>query len=153
AQGNDLFHDANAKQSTLKGNPEVVALKDGHEIHAPALVIMGADEKNGQEAYAIGKGWFKGQAVADGAANSQPRTLTARWTDRMHYRKDPTSELVTLTGAAVVEDPEHKQMLSGEQIKLTLTPDPDAKAVPGAPKVKPRRLEVTGRVTAKGPDV
>lgn len=149
AHGNDLYHDAATKQTTLKGTPEVVAIKEGNEIHAPALVMLAADGKTGAEAYALGAGWFKGQPGAGGEA----RPISARWQDRMHYRKDGETELLTLAGAAMVEDPDRKQTLSGEQIKLTLAPDPNAKSAPGTPKVKPRRLEVSGRVAARGPDL
>src|SRR5205085_638359 len=38
ARGNDLFHDARVKRTTLTGVPEMVAAKDTHEIHAPELV-------------------------------------------------------------------------------------------------------------------
>jgi lipopolysaccharide export system protein LptA len=149
AHGSDLYHDAASKQTTLKGTPEVVAIKDGNEIHAPALVLLAADGKAGAEAYALGAGWFKGQP----GTGTDARPLTARWQDRMHYRKDGDVELLTLAGAAVFEDPERKQTLSGEQIKLTLAPDPNAKTATGGAKVKPRRLEVTGRVAARAPEL
>ncbi len=147
----DLFHDALTKQTTLKGAPEVVALKDGHEIHAPELVLVNSDKSGAQEAFANGAGYFKGHIAGEQAGKDGPRTLTAVWRDKMQYRKEAVSgiELITLIGAAAVEDPERKQSLAGEQIKLTLAPDPNAKdGRPGDPKVKPRRLEVTGRVAA-----
>ena len=49
----------------------------------------------------------------------------------MHYRKEAGQELITLIGAAVVDDAERKQTLSGEQIKLTLALT-NAKPVAGA---------------------
>lgn len=151
AHGNDLAHDAQSKQTTLRGVPEVVALKDGHEIHAPAIVLLGADGKQGAEAYALGAGWFKAQP---GQGQGADRPLTARWQDRMHYRKEANTELITLSGAAVVEDPERKQTLSGEQIKLTLAAAPQPTgAAPGQARVRPRRLEVTGRVAARSPEL
>jgi hypothetical protein len=149
----DLFHDALAKQTTLKGAPEVVALKDGHEIHAPEFVLVNSDGKGANEAFANGAGYFKGHVAGDQAGKDGPRTFTAVWRDKMHYRKDDGVETITLIGAAAFEDPERKQTLAGEQIKLTMAPDQTAKAnAPGDAKLKPRRLEVTGRVAADTPD-
>jgi lipopolysaccharide export system protein LptA len=144
----DLFHDSVAKSTTLKGAPEVVALKDGHEIHAPELVLMNSDAKGAQDAFANGTGYFKGHVTGDQAGKEGPRTFTAVWRDKMHYHKADGEETITLIGSAAFEDPDRKQSLAGEQIKLTLAPDPTAKSAPGDPKLKPRRLEVTGRVAA-----
>jgi len=155
AHGTELYHDAITKQTTLRGSPEVVALKDGHEIHAPELVLVNSDAK-GQEAIARGRGYFKGQVAGNNDAAGSTRTLTAHWRDKLHYRKEEGQEVITLIGAATVEDPDRKQSLGGEQIKLTLAPNstnppPDK---PGStPRVKPRRLEVTGRVTAQSPEL
>jgi len=43
AHGNDLVYDARTKGNTLKGTPEMVAVKEGHEIHAPELIMYGAE--------------------------------------------------------------------------------------------------------------
>jgi hypothetical protein len=155
AHGQELFHDALTKQSTLRGTPEVVALKDGHEIHAPELILVNAD-KSGQEAIARGQGFFKGQVNGEQGRGDNARQLTARWRDKLHYRKDDGVDVITLIGAATVEDPERHQSLSGDQIRLTLAPTagvaPPSK--PGAaPRVRPRRLEVTGRVAAQSPEL
>jgi hypothetical protein len=144
----DLFHDALTKQTTLKGTPDVVALKDGHEIHAPELVFVNSDAKGAQDAYANGAGYFKGHMSGEQAGKEGPRAFTAVWRDKMHYRKDQGEETITLIGSASFEDPDRKQSLAGEQIKLTMAPDPTAKGAAGDPKLKPRRLEVTGRVAA-----
>lgn len=153
AHGNDLFHDAARKHSILKGRPEVVAIKDGNEIHAPELVLVNAEGQTGAEAFARGAGYFKGQITAQQGGNDGPRAIVARWRDRMHYRKDDGQELITLTGAASFDDPERDQSLGGEQIKVTMAPDPSAPATPSQPRMKPRRLEVTGGVRARSAEL
>lgn len=155
AHGQELFHDALTKQSTLRGTPEVVALKDGHEIHAQELVLVNAD-KSGQEAIARGRGYFKGQVNGEQGNGNEARQLTARWRDKLHYRKDDGHDVITLIGAATVEDPEKQQSLSGDQIRLTLAPT-TGQAPPtnpgSAPRAKPRRLEVTGHVAAQSSEL
>jgi hypothetical protein len=153
AHGNDLFHDAARKHSILKGRPEVVAIKDGHEIHAPELVLVNAEGSGRAEAFARGAGYFKGQLTGQQAGRDGPRAVVARWRDRMHYRKEDGQELITLTGAASFEDPDRDQSLAGEQIKVTMAPDPAAAPTPGQPRMKPRRLEVTGNVQARSAEL
>ena len=149
AHGNDLFHDALTKTTTLKGSPEVTVIKEGHEIHAPKLVLTNGDTPGSQGATAEGEGYFRGQMSGDQAGGEGNRSVIARWHDRMHYRKEDGLEQIHLAGDALFEDLERKQAISGDQIKLTLAPEPqapDKPTVPGPPKVKPRRLEVTGHV-------
>jgi lipopolysaccharide export system protein LptA len=163
ARGTDLFHDARAKTTTLKGSPEMVAVKDGHEIHAPVLVLYGAESKEGQQAQARGAGYFR---LRD-QTGAEPRTVEARWRELMVYRKDNGRDLLTLTREAVFEDRANGQALRADQIKLLLAPDPkaaDPKAAAAAkPPAKPeaataarplpQRLEALGHVTARSPEL
>ncbi|MFL5329433.1 MAG: LptA/OstA family protein [Gemmataceae bacterium] len=155
AHGNDLFHDANTKLTTLKGTPEVTAIKEGHEIHAPQIVLSAPDAAGGQGATAEGEGYFRGQMTGEEGGEGG-HTVIARWRDRMHYRKEGGLEQIHLAGAAGFEDLERKQSISGDQIKLTLAPEAvpsDRPAALGPGRSKPRRLEVTGSVTAKSPEL
>ena len=56
AHGNDLVYDSQTKGSTLKGVPEMIALKEGHEIHAPELVMYGPEAQQGRHAEAQRRG-------------------------------------------------------------------------------------------------
>src|SRR5437773_10920273 len=57
AHGTDLFHDARAKTTVLRGSP-MVAVQDGNQIHAPELVFYGAESKEGKQVVARGAGRF-----------------------------------------------------------------------------------------------
>src|SRR5205823_1778128 len=118
ARGTELFHDAIAKTTTLTGVPETVALKDGNEIHAPKLVIYGADAKQGQHAEAVGPGFFR---MLDRTGSQ--RTVHAHWKERLVYRKEESRDLLTLTGEAVFDDKAGGQTLSADTLKLLLSPD------------------------------
>jgi hypothetical protein len=165
AHGNDLFYDARTKGSTLKGVPEMVAVKDGHEIHAPEMTMFGAEAQQGRHAEAHGKGYFR---LVDRAGTK--RTVDARWRDLMTYRQDEGHDLVTLTGEAEFEDRENHQQLDADLLKLWMVPEP--KPAPGsqpaappatakpkaatdddAPKFHPQRLEATGHVVLRTPDL
>jgi lipopolysaccharide export system protein LptA len=157
AHGNDLYHDARTKTTTLKGSPEMVAVKDGNVIHAPELVLFGADAKEGQQAIARGAGHFR-MLDRDGSK----RSVEARWRDQCLYRKDDGHDLLTLTGDAVFEDRDNKQMLRADQLKLWLAPDPKRAAAVGPPppgpdgpteRPRPRKLEAIGHVSARSPDL
>src|SRR5581483_4049451 len=109
------------KATTLKGAPEMVAVKDGNEIHAPELVMHRDDPKGGQHAEAHGTGYFRGfDRAADGTGPK--RTVEARWRDLMVYRREDGRDLITLTGAARFDDKENNQTLAADQIKLTMAP-------------------------------
>jgi lipopolysaccharide export system protein LptA len=170
ARGNDLFHDARTKKSTLTGIPEMVAAKDTHEIHAPELVLYGADSVEGQQAQARGPGYLR--------LNDKDRRGLARWKQLLIYRKEDLLERITLTGQASFDElpqagqPQAApvQSIRGDQIKLALLGDPPAgdskaagakalqSAAPSAgtgelPRRKPKSLEVDGHVIAHTPDM
>jgi lipopolysaccharide export system protein LptA len=160
AHGNDLVYDAKTKATTLRGAPEMVALKEGNEIHAPELIMYSPDEKQGRNAEAHGAGFFRMLDQGGGK-----RTVEARWRDRMTYREEPGHNLLTLTGEARFEDRENHQTLQADLLKLWLTPEqkpltapPPTPAAAGAadqppPKIHPQRVEATGRVAMQTPDM
>jgi lipopolysaccharide export system protein LptA len=151
ARGNDLFHDARAKSTTLTGQPETVALKDGNEIHASVLVLYGADSAEGDHAVARGAGHFR---MHDRAGNQ--RTIVARWTEELVYRKETGRDQVTLTGQAVFEDPAGGQKLQADSLRLLLAPDSKvakSKAPADGSKRRPQRIEAFGHVSAHAPDL
>lgn len=152
ARGNDLFHDAIAKTTTLHGQPETVALKEGNEIHAPVLILHGGDDKTQQHAEARGAGYFR---MLD--RNGQQRTVMGRWKDRLVFRKEESRDALTLTGEATFEDPASGQFLRGDTIKLVMSPDskgidPRALGTTGS-RPKPQRLEAYGNVVARAPEI
>lgn len=157
ARGTDLHYDARSKSTSLKGSPEMVAIKDGHEIHAPELVMYSAESKDGQYAEAHGAGYFR---LTDRAGTK--RTVEARWRDQMIYRRENKLDLLTLVGEASFEDRGNNQSLRADQLKLSMAPEANApdKAEPqkpsadgNAPKFRPQRLEATGHVSAQSPEL
>jgi lipopolysaccharide export system protein LptA len=162
AHGNDLVYEARTKGSTLKGLPEMVALKDGHEIHAPELTMFGADGKVGRRAEAHGAGYFR---LLDKTGTK--RTMEARWRDFMTYQQNEGGDLLTLNGDAAFEDRENNQLLRSDSLKLWVAPDPKPAGTPpiqsdskpkatdddDTPKFHPQRLEATGHVFLRTPDL
>ena len=167
AHGNDLVYDAKTKGNTLKGTPEMVAFKEGHEIHAPELVMFGAEAQQGRRAEAHGAGYFR---LLD--RTGPKRTVEARWRDLMTYRQEEGHDLITLTGNGVFEDRENNQLLQADLIKLWMAPEPKppagaapppakpqskdgkpAAAGEDPPKFHPQRLEATGHVFLRSPDL
>ncbi|MBL8796264.1 MAG: hypothetical protein JNM56_20360, partial [Planctomycetia bacterium] len=165
AFGNDLVYDARTRQSTLKGAPEMVALKDGHEIRARVLVLSGVGDKQSQQAEIEGPGIIN---MLDG--NTKERTLQARFKTKLVTGKDGNFDVLTLTGDAAFEELEPGQQLTaGQQPKLKQLLQADRLKVwlePGAPGAKsgtrpagdtqrhrPHHVEAVGRVVAKSPDM
>jgi hypothetical protein len=148
AMGNDFFYDARTKESILKGTPEMVALKDGHEIHAQELRMENAGQKELQKAKANGPGRI---AMLD--AKSGKRTMHARWTKELDFNKEGANDCLTLTGDAAFEDKEQDWQLRADRLKVWLKPADAAAA--GAPpqRNKPDHLEATGHVRTDSPDL
>jgi hypothetical protein len=169
AHGTDLVHDAKAKSTTVRGEPRVVVLQNGHQLFTPELVLYGADSKDAQQAVARGPGEAhlltgtadpKQPSARGGPAS--PHVVVASWRDQCVYRKEEAFNLLTLTGDAVFEDPANGHRLRADQIRLWLTPDqpqPAAavKAPAGGPtanpNVRPRKMEATGQVAVRSPDL
>jgi hypothetical protein len=160
AYGNDLFHDARKRLSILKGDPEMVALKDGNEIHARALWLQTTDVRNTHEATAIGPGYVGMLDRTEGAAHKESttmeRTLQARWTDKLLYQKDGNLDCLTLTGDAAFIDLQHGQQLRAQRLKVWLEPADPGSPVPAEgeqQRLRPQHLEAKGRVTADAPEM
>jgi lipopolysaccharide export system protein LptA len=131
AYGNDFFYDARTRQSILKGEPSMTAVKEGNKIVARELHLV--EQKGAQEATALGPGWID---LFDKQTGKHPRH--ARWRDRLEYRKDGAFDLLVLTkDAAFFEDKDgeplkdldeafrdrpHEQFLKAETLKVWLTP-------------------------------
>jgi lipopolysaccharide export system protein LptA len=150
ASGHDLHYDARTRQSTLTGNPQIHAMKDGNEILAHELVLTGIDKKETQQAKARGPGKID---MLDRAKGN--RTLHARWKDLLTYTKEGPYDCLILTGDAVFEDEEHGQNLQAQKIKVWLEPV-DANN-PGAKdqqqRLRPHHLEAYGQVRIESSDL
>jgi lipopolysaccharide export system protein LptA len=148
AMGSDFFYDARTKESVLKGDPEMVALKDGHEIHARELRMENAGQKDIQKAKARGPGRI---AMLD--AKSGKRTMHARWKDELDFNKEGANDCLTLTGGAAFADAEQGWQLRADRLKLWLQPAAQALAGAVPQRNKPHHLEATGHVTGGSPDL
>jgi hypothetical protein len=169
AHGIDLVYDAKAKATTLRGGPRVVVLQNGHQLFTPELVLYGADSKDAQHAVARGPGeahLLTGSTdpkrPPDRGGPAAPHVVVASWRDQCVYRKEEAFNLLTLAGDAVFEDPANGHRLRADQIRLWLTPDQPptaaaakapAGAAPANPNVRPRKMEATGQVAVRSPDL
>src|SRR5205085_10050218 len=80
----------------------------------------------------------------------------ARWREQLVFVKQEGHDLLTLTGGASFEDPANGETIQGDQIKLLLAGQPAGALAPESgerPAPRPQRLEVTGRVVARSPDL
>lgn len=160
AMGNDLVYNAVTRQSIIKGDPEMVAMKDGNEIYARQLILSGMGEKDGQQATARGPGRIELRDPKTGR-----RTLHALWKDTLVSSKEGTLDVLTLTGDAAFEDKENGQQLHAEVLKVWLEPDEkkspppagsaarDSSAAEQSRRVRPHHLDARGKVTARSPEM
>jgi lipopolysaccharide export system protein LptA len=162
AHGNDFFYDKLKGLTTLKGTPQMWALKEGNEIQAPELQLV--DDKGNQQATALGEGRI---LMLDKATGKRP--LEAQWKQRLLYAKDGSVDVLTLIGDAAFVDHDHEQELRANVLKVWLEPadppKPGAPREPGLPRGvnaarendqphrKPQHLEATGNITSFGPDM
>lgn len=151
AFGSELTYDARTGVSVLKGSPEMVAAKDGHEIYAREMRLR-MDGKGLQEVVAKGPGIIKMLDRAKGQ-----RTKHARWKDELISSREGNTDLLVLKGEASFDDLDQNQKIEAELIKVWLEPDPRGKA-PNRDKEKdaqprPRQLEAVGKVRALSPDL
>jgi lipopolysaccharide export system protein LptA len=145
AFGKDLFYDAQKRRTVLRGSPEMIAMKDGNEIHARELCLQNTEEKGTQDATAMGPGHISMMDKTKGERN-----IEARWLDELVYKKDGPYNCLTLTGGAAFEDKEHHQKMQAERIKVWLEPpaEKSAKVADNPQGLRPHRLEASGRVSA-----
>jgi lipopolysaccharide export system protein LptA len=149
AHGNDFTYNALTQQTTLKGDPEMWALKEGNEIHARELQIT--NQKGAQQGTALGPGRID---LLDKQTGKRP--LHARWRDRLLTGKDGKYDLLTLIGEAAFLDDEQGQELRADILKVWLEPreagTPGAAAKPKDPaddrKPRPHHVEAVGQVQA-----
>jgi lipopolysaccharide export system protein LptA len=152
AYGNDLVYNTRTRESTLKGSPEMIALKDGNEITARQLILLGVNgEKVGQQARAIGPG-----VVRMLNKQTNKRSQLARFKESMLVGKDGKYDLLILTGEASFEDLEQNQNLHGDEIKVWLEPDSTVATEKNGDNNssqhrRPHHVEATGHVSAWSP--
>lgn len=151
AHGNDFFHDAKTRTSILKGEPEMVAMKEGNEIHARELRLM-EQQKGVQTAVALGPGRIE---LLDKATGKRP--MKARWRDKLVTSKDGAFDLLVFTKDASFTDDEHNQTLQGDTLKVWLDPPApvakDGKSPAAAQGRRPHHVEAIGQVVARAPDL
>lgn len=148
ASGDDFLYDARTKQSTLKGTPEMWALKDGHEIFARELQID-TGQRDVHQARARGPGRIHMLDRATGKRN-----LHAGWTEGLDFNKDGPHDCLTLRGNAVFEDTENQQNLQADTLKVWLQPaEPNAPATAEPQKLRPHHLKANGNVRALSQDL
>jgi lipopolysaccharide export system protein LptA len=181
AEGNDLLHNALTQTTVLKGDPEAQLLKDGDQINAREVeLIQHKDRVSGkstQQVTARGPGSVH---LTDRA--TQKRLRHARWTEKFVSAREGALDVLTFTGnAALVEDeqllPEDivsdeklmacKSFLRADELQVWLepppaeapppakpaTPPPAAAADAGTGGRRPKRLEATGHVIARSPEM
>jgi lipopolysaccharide export system protein LptA len=155
AFGNDLTYDSLKKLTILKGTPQMLALKEGNEIQARELWLSMDTQKDERQTTALGPGSV---SMLDRTADGKmERTVKAYWQDKLLHQKKGAFDLLTLTGDAVFEDPEHGQRLRGEILKVWLEPNGPAakteKPDSETQRIRPHHVEVKGKVTADSPEL
>lgn len=149
AHGNDFYYDAQKHESLLKGTPEMIALKDGHEIHASSLRMSNVGQKEAQTARARGPGTI---AMLDRATGK--RTMHARWQDELEFGKEGVFDCLTLTGTAAFEDRENGQLLGADRLKVWLEPpDRGKNGKDEQHRLRPNHIEAQGHVSASSPEL
>ena len=147
-------------QTILKGAPGMPmhAVKDGHEIEARELNLIGADQYgNGQQAFAKGPGQID---IYDKSNPQNALPSHAVWHDNLIIVKerdgDKAVDFITLTGDASLVDEEHKYSLEGQRLHTWLEADTpaandgkDGGADAPAPKQKVRKIEAFEKVTLR----
>jgi hypothetical protein len=163
AWGTDFFHNAVSRQTTLKGDPKinpvhvnnktfgVWILKEGNEIYGNELEL--SNQKGAQAASARGPGCIR---LLDKTTGTRP--LQASWNDSFSWLPEGNHEVMTLTGNGVFYDDEHNQYLQADNLKVWLQPADVKPAATGSPPPvqnsrKPHKVEATGHVLAKSPDM
>jgi lipopolysaccharide export system protein LptA len=155
AFGNDLTYDVRKKLTILKGTPRMLALKEGNEIQARELWLGTDSPRNERQTTAIGPGSV---SMLDRTADGKmERTVKAYWQDKLVHQKQGAFDILTLTGDAVFEDPEHSQRLRGNSLKVWLEPaGPEMKTdkTDGeSRRMRPHHVEAKGKVVADSPEL
>jgi hypothetical protein len=147
----ELIYDAAAMLTTLRGDPEMKATKDGNDIVARELQI--------QDTKPIEKGPDKGkkyqQVFAKGPGKidlldkeHDKKNIHAIWNDRLTSMRDGPYDLLTLTGSARFIDDEHEQTLQADTLKVWMnSKEPEDEKSKGD---KARPAEVVRPIPAGG---
>jgi hypothetical protein len=181
AHGDEFVYDNKAFTTTLRGTPEMEAIKENSTLHARELVIV--EHKPERGAPPDARSTFDTRALADPArpgridmadARTGKKTQHAVFAESMVSRRDGAQDLLIFTGAARLWDDEQGQTLAGDELKIWLDPAPvtewrwpvcgvevdgDAGAAlfgpPPARKAdrKPHHLVAIGNVSAKSKDM
>lgn len=160
AIGNDLVYDARTRETTLKGSPNMIAMKDGNEIVARELVLRSADErKEDQQARARGPGRI---GMLDKTTGE--RRIKAHFKESLTSIKEGAYDVLTLVGEAEFEDEQHGQQLQADRLKVWLEPGQAAPvsektaaanptAANEAQRRRPHHIEAVGHVCAHSADM
>lgn len=157
ASGSELVYDAAAQLTTLKG-PNMVAIKDGNEIHARELRLK-MDERAVREVVAPGPGRI---ALLD--REKGQRHQHALWQDELIATREGDVDVLLLTGRATFEDQQQGQRIRADRLRVWLEPEPAAAAkTPDKPSAegstraagnrRPRRMEARGNVAVVSPEM
>src|SRR5581483_3927820 len=151
AHGNDLYYDATTRTSTITGDGEMTAAKDGNEIHAKEMKLK-FEAKGIQEVTAKGPGRINMLDREKGERN-----LHARWRDELISGKEGIYDLLILRGEASFEDSEHGQSIQADLLKVWLEPTDrpatDKQSQQMSNSRLARQLEAVGHVSATAPDL
>jgi hypothetical protein len=161
AHGEELHYrgpTANAgPQTILKGSP-MRAVKDGNEIKAGELHLIGADKKgNGQQALARGPGQID---IYDKSNPNKATPSRAVFRDGLITVKerdgDKLLDVLTMTGDASFVDEEHKRTLSGQRLQVWIESERPGDAGAGraagatsGARQKVRRIEAFERASLR----
>ncbi len=148
ALGTDLFYDGRTKETTLKGDPEMHAAKEGNEIRARELRLRTDPSGQLQQARAKGPGRVELLNRTNGT-----RPLEARWKDELVSSKEGAYDLLTLTGEAAFEDKEHGQRIEANRLQVWLEPAERTRAPGEEARPLPHRLEAFEHVSATAPEM
>lgn len=151
AHGNDFYYDARTQSATLKGSPEIWAIKEGNVLHCPQMTLTEekADPKvagstSFQKAQATGPGWIE---MHEREKTGQGKPVKAFWTDQLLSTREGPHELLVLKGKARFLNPKEEQELSADTLKVWLAPpkpEPKPKAKPEASSLKKEAAPAQG---------
>ncbi len=153
ATGNDFLYDATTKRSILKGEPDMVAERDGHQMRARALVLEGVGDKDPKrkgvrEAVALGPGEIR-MKMPD--RPDQPG-LVARWQDELRSAKEGNVDRLTLTGQVFLEDAQRGR-LQADRLTVWLQAVEAKENGETKRRSQPQRMEAHGNVRTFSPEL
>jgi lipopolysaccharide export system protein LptA len=170
AWGNDLVHDARSKETILKGAP-LIAVKEGNQIQAHEMILIGTEDRASQQARVKGPGQID-LSQFDPETKKQAFTRQATWQDWLVFTRVKEQgrdlDVLTLTGGARFADLAAEQHLQARQLRVWFLPGSDKKPEPKGTsptptaatarstpesRARPHRLEATGQVVAHSPEL